>query len=124
MFQCADSFGGLLFRRASRGIIRTMIVLLLRLALLHRMGVKQRERLMRNVKAPPHMLMMTATPIPRTLAIMQYGGMLFSDIKSLPPGRTPVETHVLPDDVDGRYEVIRVQRHTTITPIFTYQLSC
>lgn len=72
--------------------------------------MKQRERLTRKVEAPPHMLLMTATPIPRTLAIMQYGGMSLSTISQLPPGRTPVETHVVQDDDLGRQQV---RRHGT-----------
>jgi ATP-dependent DNA helicase RecG len=51
------------------------------------------------------MLLMTATPIPRTLAIMQYGGMSLSTINQLPPGRTPVETHVVQDNDLGRQQV-------------------
>jgi ATP-dependent DNA helicase RecG len=69
------------------------------------LGVKQRERLTKNLDAPPHMLLMTATPIPRTLAIMQYGGLSLSTIMQLPPGRTPVETHVVLDGEQGRQEV-------------------
>jgi ATP-dependent DNA helicase RecG len=67
--------------------------------------VKQREQLTRGLEAPPHMLLMTATPIPRTLAILQYGGLTLSTISELPPGRTPVETHVVEDAADGRHEV-------------------
>jgi ATP-dependent DNA helicase RecG len=47
---------------------------------------------------PPHTLLMTATPIPRTLALAQYGAAVLSTIDELPPGRSPVETHVVPDE--------------------------
>jgi ATP-dependent DNA helicase RecG len=50
---------------------------------------------------PPHTLLMTATPIPRTLALAQYGAAVLSTIDELPPGRSPVETHVVPDDEKG-----------------------
>lgn len=74
---------------------------------MRRLGVKQRERLTHGLEAPPHMLLMTATPIPRTLAILQYGGLAFSTIRELPPGRTPVETHVVQDEEEGR-QLVRV----------------
>lgn len=67
--------------------------------------MKQRERLTHGLVAPPHMLLMTATPIPRTLAILQYGGLVLSKIEQMPPGRSPVETHVVNDDESGRQQV-------------------
>lgn len=73
--------------------------------MLCRLGVKQREKLTRGQLAPPHMLLMTATPIPRTMAIMLYGGLALSTIRELPPGRTPVVTHVVPDEESGRQQV-------------------
>jgi ATP-dependent DNA helicase RecG len=76
----------------------------------HRFGVSQRLMLSRKAKAVPHLLVMTATPIPRTLALACYGEMDSSQLDELPPGRTPVETRVMSSDrlselVDG------VERH-------------
>lgn len=66
----------------------------------HRFGVHQRLALRKkgiNNKEHPHQLIMTATPIPRTLAMTAYADLDISVIDELPPGRTPVETVVLPD---------------------------
>ena len=72
----------------------------------HRFGVSQRLLLASKAERPPHLLVMTATPIPRTLTLTQYGEMDVSRIDEMPPGRTPVETRViseekLPDVIDG-----------------------
>jgi ATP-dependent DNA helicase RecG len=72
----------------------------------HRFGVSQRLMLSRKARAIPHLLVMTATPIPRTLALACYGEMDSSQLDELPPGRTPVETRVmsaerLPELVEG-----------------------
>ena len=72
----------------------------------HRFGVSQRLLLASKAEHPPHLLVMTATPIPRTLTLTQYGEMDVSKIDEMPPGRTPVETRViseekLPDVIDG-----------------------
>ena len=72
----------------------------------HRFGVSQRLLLAAKATSPPHMLVMTATPIPRTLTLTQYGEMDVSRIDEMPPGRTPVETRVisderLPEVIDG-----------------------
>ena len=64
----------------------------------HKFGVAQRARLWEKNAIPPHMLVMTATPIPRTLAMTAYGDLDYSVIDELPPGRTPVLTvHRLDD---------------------------
>ena len=72
----------------------------------HRFGVSQRLLLAAKAEHPPHLLVMTATPIPRTLTLTQYGEMDVSRIDEMPPGRTPVETRViseekLPDVING-----------------------
>ena len=64
----------------------------------HRFGVSQRLLLTSKAEYPPHLLVMTATPIPRTLTLTQYGEMDVSAIDEMPPGRTPVETRVVSDE--------------------------
>ena len=72
----------------------------------HRFGVAQRMLLQAKAERPPHLLVMTATPIPRTLTLAQYGEMDVSRLDEMPPGREPIETRVISDDrldevVDG-----------------------
>ncbi|KAG2493591.1 hypothetical protein HYH03_008109 [Edaphochlamys debaryana] len=71
----------------------------------HKFGVAQMEKLSSLVaQRPPHMLLMSATPIPRTLAAALYGHMDVSRLDELPPGRTPVRTQIVQDDMDMSYE--------------------
>jgi ATP-dependent DNA helicase RecG len=74
----------------------------------HRFGVHQRVRL-REKGDQPHVLIMTATPIPRTLALTLYGDLDVSTLDELPPGRTPVATHVVADQVmrERAYQRVR-----------------
>jgi len=61
----------------------------------HRFGVAQRMMLTAKGEHPPHLLVMTATPIPRTLTLTQYGEMDVSRLDEMPPGRQPIETRVV-----------------------------
>jgi len=76
----------------------------------HRFGVAQRARLWSKSDNPPHVLVMTATPIPRTLAMTIYGDLDVSVIDELPPGRKPVVTlHKYDDQTTSLYRGIRQQ---------------
>ena len=77
----------------------------------HRFGVSQRARLTRGEEnaRKPHLLVMTATPIPRTLAMTLYGDLDVSMIDELPPGRTPVETKLVRSDQERRALMARVK---------------
>ncbi|WP_269623060.1 ATP-dependent DNA helicase RecG [Prochlorococcus marinus] len=75
----------------------------------HRFGVNQRNLLL-NKGLHPHLLTMTATPIPRTLALSLYGDLDVSQINELPPGRTPVKTILISNNErDQAYQIIRDQ---------------
>ncbi len=74
----------------------------------HRFGTRQRELLRGKGRGRPHFLAMTATPIPRTLALAMYGDMTVSVLDELPPGRTPVATRVVwPAEREAAYELVR-----------------
>ena len=64
----------------------------------HRFGVGQRAALAAKAGSTPHVLVMSATPIPRTLALIIYGDLDISVVDELPPGRSPVETYVVGED--------------------------
>ena len=73
----------------------------------HRFGVNQRNKIL-NKGLQPHLLTMTATPIPRTLALTLYGDLDVSQLDELPPGRTPVNTQLIsPKDKHYAYDLIR-----------------
>jgi ATP-dependent DNA helicase RecG len=76
----------------------------------HRFGTRQRELLREKGHGRPHFMAMTATPIPRTLALALYGEMSVSVIDEMPPGRSPVETEVVaPDGRRHAYDLVREQ---------------
>jgi ATP-dependent DNA helicase RecG len=62
----------------------------------HRFGVEQRDALKSKATNPPHLLVMTATPIPRTVAMTVFGDLDVSTLRELPLGRQPITTHVIP----------------------------
>lgn len=76
----------------------------------HRFGVAQRARLWQKSKIPPHILVMTATPIPRTLSMTLYGDLDVSVIDELPPGRKPIQTvHYFESKRRSVYDFMRKQ---------------
>ena len=77
----------------------------------HRFGVEQRA-LLRDLGTAPDVLVMTATPIPRTVAMLVYGDLDRSELREMPPGRTPIDTEVVgpsPLDRGRRYDRLREQ---------------
>src|SRR6202049_3791141 len=92
----------------------------------HRFGVLQRKRLMDKAAAhghAPHVLVLTATPIPRTLSLTLYGDLDVSVLDELPPGRTPIETHLTTEQhllgvwTGGRREVHAGHQAYIIYPV-------
>src|SRR5207244_1938889 len=76
----------------------------------HRFGVVQRATLRAKGKESPDVLIMTATPIPRTLAVTLYGDLDVSVLDELPPGRRPVATEALADGAGVRRQVLAAIR--------------
>lgn len=74
----------------------------------HRFGVRQRRMLSLKAAEAPNELVLSATPIPRSLALVLYGDLDLSVVDELPPGRTPVKTRIVPEEKrDGLYDFIR-----------------
>jgi ATP-dependent DNA helicase RecG len=93
----------------------------------HRFGVTQRALIMaKGINAQgnnPHLLMMSATPIPRTLALTVFGDMDVSVIRDLPPGRKPVKTHLAKLSSEGRvYDFVRKKLEAGSQAYFVYPL--
>jgi len=88
----------------------------------HRFGVTQRALIMAKGKNP-HLLMMSATPIPRTLALTVFGDMDVSVIRGLPPGRKPVKTHLAKESNEGKvYDFVRKELALGRQAYFVYPL--
>ncbi len=89
----------------------------------HRFGVAQRARLWAKNAVAPHILVMTATPIPRTLAMTLYGDLDVSVIDQLPPGRKPIRTIHIPDTDLGRlYQAVSTQIEAGSQAYFVFPL--
>lgn len=93
----------------------------------HRFGVNQRRKLwekgIHQKTLHPHLLVLTATPIPRTLALTFYGDLQISSIRELPPGRTPIKTFLVPESWKPRaYERIRKELQQGRQAYFIYPL--
>ncbi|MDU1904861.1 MAG: ATP-dependent DNA helicase RecG [Dysgonomonas sp.] len=89
----------------------------------HRFGVAQRAKLWSKNTNPPHILVMTATPIPRTLAMTVYGDLDVSVIDELPPGRKPIQTiHQFDKKRGALYQSIRKQLEEGRQVYFVYPL--
>jgi ATP-dependent DNA helicase RecG len=88
----------------------------------HRFGVTQRSLIMAKGEAP-HLLMMSATPIPRTLALTVFGDMDVSVIRDMPPGRKPVKTHLAKESNEGTvYDFVRNELAAGRQAYFVYPL--
>ena len=88
----------------------------------HRFGVTQRSLIMAK-GSNPHLLMMSATPIPRTLALTVFGDMDVSVIRDMPPGRKPVKTHLASISSEGRvYDFVRDKLEAGAQAYFVYPL--
>ncbi|MFH1754181.1 MAG: ATP-dependent DNA helicase RecG [Candidatus Latescibacterota bacterium] len=88
----------------------------------HRFGVRQRAALLGG-PTPPHMLVMTATPIPRTLALTAYADLDLSVIDEMPPGRAPVRTNLVPPDkVEAMHDFVRGEMKKGARAYFLYPL--
>ena len=90
----------------------------------HRFGVFQRAALMRKAEgSPPDLLLMTATPIPRTLALTAFGDLDISTIRTMPEGRLPVETHLARDGNEEKvYEWVEREIRKGKQAYFVYPL--
>jgi ATP-dependent DNA helicase RecG len=89
----------------------------------HRFGVRQRDALSMKGGVPPHILVMSATPIPRTLALTVFGDMDVSVIRDLPPGRKPIKTHLAKESSEGRvYDFVRGKLAEGSQAYFVYPL--
>lgn len=77
----------------------------------HRFGVRQRAALAHKADGlPPNVLVLSATPIPRTLSLILFGDLDISIVDELPPGRTPIKTYIVPEEKrDGLYTFLRAQ---------------
>jgi ATP-dependent DNA helicase RecG len=88
----------------------------------HRFGVTQRSLIMAKGEQP-HLLMMSATPIPRTLALTVFGDMDVSVIRDLPPGRKPIKTHLAKESNEGKvYDFVREELAAGRQAYFVYPL--
>jgi ATP-dependent DNA helicase RecG len=88
----------------------------------HRFGVTQRSLIMAKGDQP-HLLMMSATPIPRTLALTVFGDMDVSVIRDLPPGRKPIKTHLAKESNEGKvYDFVREELAAGRQAYFVYPL--
>ena len=89
----------------------------------HRFGVEQRKKLREKTEIEPHTLIMTATPIPRTLALTAYGDLSVSLIRERPPGRTPIKTHLArSSDTLKMHEFIKKQLNEGRQAYFIFPL--
>ncbi len=89
----------------------------------HRFGVEQRKKLRAKSVVQPHSLLMTATPIPRTLALTAYGDLSVSIIRERPPGRTPIRTYLAHVNEQAKMvEIIRNEIHAGRQAYFIFPL--